>query len=268
MGRIIGAQRRQDLIRRLSEQPLMRIDTLADESKVSTATVRRDLMELESKGYLKRMHGGVLFLGRPGMEQIQTLQEREVQFLAEKKAIGQKAAALVQDGETVILDGGTTTCQAAKYLRDKKIQVVTNSLLVANLFADSLNVELFLLGGVLYPKRGVFLGPFTEEMAGKIRAQKAFLGARGITREGIANTDSLTAKLQRIIIAGCEQTIVVADHTKFGRNATYPVEDLSQIDMIVTDRMPADNELKKALKKSGVKMLLAGKDRMSSSEKD
>lgn len=254
---MISAERRENILKLLAENNFSDIDTLAEKTNVSPATIRRDLLELESNGHVERVHGGVIFRQHPGINHIPPLNQREIKFRKEKEDIGRKAASLVRDGETIILDGGTTTYQVAKNLCDKRIQIITNSLLIANVFADSTNAELLLLGGILYPKRGVFLGPFAEETINKVNAQKCFIGTGGIVEKGITNTDILTAKLERDIIKNSREVIVVADHSKWGIKSTYFIEELSKINKIVTDRKPADSGLQKTLRGYGVEIILA-----------
>lgn len=254
---MIAAERREKILELVAEKNFADVDMLAESVDVSPATIRRDLLELESSGHVERVHGGVVFRHHPGINQILPLSQREVKFLEEKEAIGRRAASLVNDGETIILDGGTTTYQVARNLRDKHLQIITNSLSIANVFTDSVNVELLLLGGILYPKRGVFLGPFAEEAIKKIYAHKCFIGTGGIVKEGITNTDVLTAELERDIIKNSREVIVVADHGKWNTRSTCFIEELSRINKIVTDRKPADSDLKDALRKCAVEVVLS-----------
>jgi DeoR family transcriptional regulator, fructose operon transcriptional repressor len=141
----------------------------------------------------------------------------------------------VEDGETIIIDGGTTPYQVALQLREKRIQVVTNSLPVANLFADSRNVELIGTGGILYPGTGVYLGPYAAEMLKNIRAQKAFIGVAGITEEGLYNSNALLVETERNILKAAAEVYVVADHTKLGKRALAYLCGFDSIAGIIMD---------------------------------
>ncbi|MFH0797309.1 MAG: DeoR/GlpR family DNA-binding transcription regulator [Candidatus Omnitrophota bacterium] len=257
MGILIGAERRQRILEILTQKEFVPIEFLVQELKASPATIRRDLMTLETEGSLERVHGGAtLSRHRPGINRILTLSEREPKLNKEKETIGTKAASFVRDGETIILDGGTTTYQVARHLINRHIQIITNSLPIAGLFANSLTTEVFLLGGTLYPKRGVFLGFFTEEMAIKVNSQKAFLGVAGITEDGFTNTDLQTVELQRNILKKTQEVFLVADHSKWAKNGMYLAADFSEVDAIISDRKPSVF-LAEVLKKNKVEIIVA-----------
>ncbi len=146
---MLTAERRQKIMGLLTAKPFWRLDDMAKRLGTSVSTVRRDINTLQEEGIAKRTHGGVMFLGERSA--LPYFHDRQAVMAEEKKLIAKFAASLVEEGETVIIDGGTTPYQVAVALREKNIQVVTNSLPVANLFADSQNVQLVSTGGVLHP---------------------------------------------------------------------------------------------------------------------
>src|SRR5579872_310307 len=140
----------------------MSLDELARAIRVSASTLRRDLDHLNDKG-VRRTHGGAVYIGNGhGMP---ALEDRLASQLDEKKAVAKAAAARVRDGDTVLLDGGTTTLEVAKLLVGRPVQIVTNSLPIANLFASRREADLVILGGYVYPRTGVALGPLAIRMA-------------------------------------------------------------------------------------------------------
>jgi len=145
------------------------------------------------------------------------------------------AASLVEDGQTVLLGGGSTVVEVARNLTERPIQVVTNSIPVAQVFWDSKQVEVTLTGGYLFPRAGVELGPICEKMLNSVSADILFIGIRGITEVGISDSNSLIVESIRSMIRAAHKVVVVADHSKFGRNAMIHVADLSDLDQIVTD---------------------------------
>jgi len=209
------------------------LEELARQIGVSTSTVRRDVIALETAGLLRRTHGGARLLNPPSDEFIFTL--RDTHQLAEKEAIGRACAELVRPNETVIIDAGTTVFHVAKYLEPKTPQIITNSLPVANLFAANNRVELIVSGGVIYPRLGVLVGPLAVESFRRIHADAAIMSAGGITLEGVTNSHGLLIEIQHAMIAAAERVIFCFDSTKLGRRSVSFLCNLDCIDAIVTD---------------------------------
>jgi DeoR family transcriptional regulator, fructose operon transcriptional repressor len=243
---VLSLQRRNQIMALLSEHTFYGLNQLAQDLGVSISTARRDLDDLEQEGLVKRTHGGVMIVSDKTVLPI--FNDRQSNMSAEKAAIGEKAAATVEDGDTIIIDGGTTPYQVALHLQRKNIQVITNSLPVANLFADSTNVQLISTGGTLYPGTGVYLGPYSESMLRNVRAQKAFIGVAGIAPEGFYNSNALLVETEKRMLESASEVYVVADHTKFGRRDLAFFCDFEAITCIFTNT-PIDPsaQLQKAL---------------------
>ena len=236
---MIISERKQHIINLLTVKSFYKLEALAEKLDTSISTIRRELNDLQQEGIVKRTHGGVLFLGKK--EALPLFHDRHNSMLKEKKAIGKRAADLVEDGDTIIIDGGTTPYQVALNLQDRKIQVVTNSLPVANLFADSGNVQLVSTGGTLYPGTGVYLGPHANNTLKNIRAQKAFIGVAGITEKGLFNSNALVVETERLIMEAASEVYVVTDHTKFARYALSLLCDFSKVTGIITTQEALNN---------------------------
>jgi DeoR/GlpR family transcriptional regulator of sugar metabolism len=174
----------------------------------------------------------------------------------EKTRIGKLAASLVEEHQTVILGGGSTVVEVAKHIGDRLIQVVTNSIPIAQVFWESKQVEVTLTGGYLYPRLGVQIGPICEKMLRSVSASIAILGIRGISADGISDSNSLNVESIRAMIAAARKVVVVADHSKFGQDAMIHVAGLSELDVIVTDIEPTA-EMQKLLKDNGIECLVA-----------
>jgi DeoR/GlpR family transcriptional regulator of sugar metabolism len=209
------------------------LDELVRELGVSESTVRRDLDALEEQGAAKRTHGGVLYAG--GMPRLAEFDERQPAHWAAKRAIAATAAEIIADGETVLLDGGTTTYEVARLLVGRSLQVVTNSLPVANLFASESRSDLVLLGGYVSPRTGVCLGPYANELLGRLHVTTTVLSAAGIAEEGLFNAHLLLAETEQAMLRAAGRVIVVADSSKFGRKSLTLVAALSEIDVVVSD---------------------------------
>ena len=198
---------------------------------VSESTVRRDLERLEKAGHIRRTRGGAEYVGAS----ITTLDERSVKSLPQKQAIGLAAAALVEPGDSVLLDGGTTTLEVARNLVGKSLQVVTNSMPVANLLAKEPAIELVVIGGHVYPKTGVALGPMATAALADIHVRRLFMSVGGITQQGLYNSNSLLASTETAMLAAAEEVIVVADSGKFGHRALTHLCSLDRVDRVVVD---------------------------------
>jgi len=236
---LLTQQRENKIITSLAEHKFSGLSQLAAELGVSVSTVRRDVQELEKRGLVKRTHGGVRYMGDKNT--LPVFNDRLSIMESAKSAIGKAAAALVNDGETIIIDGGTTPYHVAMHLRQRPVQIITNSLPVANLFADTTNVQIISTGGLLYPGTGVYLGLYAENMLKNVRAQKAFIGVSGIASEGFYNSNALVVETEKRMIEAASEVYVVADHTKFGRRDLTFFCDFKAISAVITNK-PAQME--------------------------
>ena len=226
-------ERRSKLIDLIRIRGFAGLEELVKELGVSESTVRRDLDTLEEQGAAKRTHGGVLYSG--GMPRLAEFDERQPSHWAAKRAIAARAAAAIADGETVLLDGGTTTYEVARLLVGRSLQVVTNSLPVANLFASEARTDLVLLGGYVSPRTGVCLGPYANELLGRLHVTTTVLSAAGITQDGLFNAHLLLAETEQAMLRAAGRVMVVADSSKFGRKSLTLVSGLDAIDQLVCD---------------------------------
>jgi DeoR/GlpR family transcriptional regulator of sugar metabolism len=231
---MLAESRRRILLDHVARQGFATLDELVKSHGVSESTIRRDLESLDLAGAVKRTHGGAVFTGSESRA-MPAFDERTASATLEKRAIGQAAAALIEDGDTVLLDGGTTTLEVARALLGRPVQIVTNSLPIAQLTASSKETDLILIGGYVYPRTGVALGPLAIAMMQNIRVRKAILGAGGIVAEGVYNSNLLLVETERQMMACGQDVMIVADHTKFGRLSLAFLCDLAAIGDLVVD---------------------------------
>jgi DeoR family transcriptional regulator of aga operon len=203
---------------------------------ISEATARRDLETLAGEGKIQRVHGGAISLAQTTSES--PMLERQDEQADEKNRIGQAAAALVGDGETVFLGSGTTVLEIARNLRGhRNLTVITNSLPVVNVLAGSEGITIICLGGMLRDSELSFIGHITEQALAEVRADKVFIGTRAISLEhGLTHEFLPETMTDRAILKSGKEIIVVADHTKFGRAATVLLAPLERIHTLVTDQ--------------------------------
>jgi len=209
------------------------LGSLCRELDSSESTVRRDLSALEHEGILRRVHGGALSeRTRPPRADFASHSRR---MLLEKQRIAKLTAALVEDGQTLLLDGGSTAAAVAAELVDRTLRVVTNSLPIAEVLKDARRVDVTLTGGYLDRQWGVMLGPVCEQMLGELAADVVVMGIGGITERGFSNNNPLVVGSERKMIEVSRRVIIVADHTKFGHAAMMPVAPLDVADAVVSD---------------------------------
>ena len=249
------AEERQFLIEQhLQKVEFSSLEELSEKVDVSVSTVRRDLMLLESKGAIRRTHGGARLVA-PKTDEF-AFAARDTHQLDEKEIIGQATAEVIQPNQGVIIDAGTTAYHVAKHLSGKISHVITNSLPVANQFASDSSVEVMVTGGVIYPRLGVLVGPSAVESLSKMHADVAVMSAGGITLDGITNSHALLIDIQREMLKSAQRIIFCLDHTKFGRRSVSHLCGLAEIDTVVTDAQ-APTDLIAKLRKAGVEVVVA-----------
>jgi DeoR family transcriptional regulator, fructose operon transcriptional repressor len=230
------------------------LEELAQQVDASVSTVRRDVINLEDLGRLRRTHGGARLLNPKSDEFAFTA--RDTHQLEEKELIARACAELVPENQTVIIDAGTTCYRVARHLDNKALHVFTNSLPVANHFGSSQKVEVVVSGGVIYPRLGVLVGPLATEAFAKARADIAIMSAAGITVEGVTNSHGLLIDIQQAMMRAAGKVILCVDHTKFGRQSVSRLCGLEEVDTLVTDAAPP-SELAEAFEAAGVEIVLA-----------
>ena len=222
---------------------------------ISDATVRRDLARIEQRGLIVRTRGGATALQhvRVGM----TISESRHINPKEKERIGREAAKLIQDGETVILDGGFTTYHVARHLSAQEVSVITNSIDVVQALFPKNGTRIILVGGEVSRTTGTTVGPQTDIQLSQLQASKAILGADALSLEaGLCSPYSQTAQTKRTMVSCARELIVVADHTKLGKYATYKASPLESVSRLVTDS-EADPDVLEAFGREGIEIIVA-----------
>jgi DeoR/GlpR family transcriptional regulator of sugar metabolism len=253
---VLLQERRQHVLDLISRQGFAMLSDLARTLGVSESTLRRDLSYWQARGLLKRIHGGAMYTGDAHLP---PLEERSGQQLPEKRAIANEAVERIRDGDAILLDGGTTTLEVAKLLVNRRLQVVTNSLPIAQVLSGSQETDLIMLGGYVYPKTGVALGPLLIRMLEDVHVQQALMSVSGITPKGLFNSNMLLVESERAIMRRADEVVVLADHAKFNRPALANLCELSAIDTLIADPgIPADYRL--LLDDAGVRLIVATMD--------
>jgi len=252
---MLAEERRNCLLEFVRVRRFASLPELTKQVSASESTVRRDLEHLEEQGTIRRIHGGVLYAGSsPKMPHFDVQQPAE---WSQKRAIAGRTVELIENGDTVLLDGGSTTYEVAQLLVGRPVHVVTTSLPVANLFASDVGGDLVLIGGNICPRTGVAQGPYADKMLASVRVRKTILSVAGVNDEGFFNNNLLLVETERAMMAAADEVIVVADCTKFGHQSLTHLCRLEEVDHLVVDN-GIDEDWRNKVTAAGVQLLIAG----------
>ena len=246
---MIVDERRSKILRIAEECGFVSLQRLVAEIDASESTIRRDLEYLDTIGQIQRTRGGASFIG----DSLSDFDSRKSRASLEKQHIARRTADLISSGETVLLDGGTTTLEVARYLTGKSLQILTNSLPIASLLMNRPEVELIFIGGYVYPRTGVALGEQAVEAVRKMHASRLVMSTGGITAEGLFNSNALLVDTERQMIRAADRVTLVADSSKFGQRALSILCPLTDVHEIVTDDGVSD-EWRSVMESAGIHM--------------
>jgi DeoR/GlpR family transcriptional regulator of sugar metabolism len=259
---VFAAERRQLILEMVRSNGAVSLRELARVVQTSEVTVRRDVRALEAEGLLDRRHGGAVLPG--GLTRESGFPQKSHLATAEKTAIADLAAGLVEEGEAVVVGAGTTTQELARRLaRVPGLTVVTNSLLVAQALAHANRVEVVMTGGTLRGSNYALVGSGAEQSLQGLRVSRAFLSGSGLTAErGLSTSNMLSASVDRALVQAAAEVVVLADHTKLGTDTMFQTVPTDVMTRLVTDKPPshddrAGTELQ-ALADQGVQITVAG----------
>ncbi len=248
-------ERQGRILALLQESKKATVAELAERLEVSQATIRRDLGKLEKQGHILKTYGGALMVQPTQFEF--SYNERLSQRVKEKKAIGAYAAGLIQPGDSVLLDSGTTVLRIAEALQDSVgITVVTTGLPVILKLAGNPSIQLYSVGGLFRAKSHDFVGPTLVAQMAMYTVDVAFLSVDGFHPEtGLSASDHSTAEAVRAALRIAKRSIVVADSSKGGKRAFARIAALEDVDMIISDTK-LDSSVAEGVRRAGVELVL------------
>jgi DeoR family glycerol-3-phosphate regulon repressor len=266
---MLREHRWQKIEEALQERPFWEIHELAKLLRVSDATVRRDLLELDENGKLQRTRGGAMPVAANGnapeakstfasdsLEHVASFAQRVQLNASLKQRIGKAAAALVRDGQTVMLAGGTTCFAAADYLRRRRVSVVTNSLPAASHLGETLGVDVLVTGGLVYPKHDILIGPQLKQSLQSVhKADWLFLGGSGCAEEGFYDANHLEIEAQRELMKRAARVALLMDSTKIARRDLLLVAHWADVNLLITDA-PPPAAVRRALREHKVELVV------------
>jgi len=258
---MLAAERRKTILELIEKQNSISVGELCRMLGVSDMTVRRDLRILSNSGLLERVHGGAL--ARRGRSYEPPFFIREKEYAWQKQLIGKRAAELVNQGDSIALDVGTTTLELARCLTNTpNLTILTASLPIANVLAESPNLRLILTGGQVRPQEHSLIGHIAERAYKEFHVDKAFIGVGGLHPEaGLTEYNLEDTLVKRSLITNTGQVIVLADSSKLGEICLAFVAPISAVDILITDSGASPTVIEQ-LSAAGVEVIFA--DQLSS----
>jgi DeoR/GlpR family transcriptional regulator of sugar metabolism len=256
MDGMMAEERRTQILQIVRIEGRAKVNDLAGRFSTSGVTIRNDLKELHERGLLLRSHGGAVLPDRILRES--SVQERLKAHSAEKRRIGAMAATLIQDGETIILDSGTTTLELARQIQNKQgLQIITNGINIAADLLDARGVQIFIVGGTVRSDSASIIGRSTEDMFEQFSADKLFLGGAGCDPDfGVSGANLEETMVNRAMLRISREIILVADASKFSKRSMSRIAQFSEIDTIISDTS-LRGEIQDKLRSFGCNLMLA-----------
>lgn len=248
--------RRKEILQMLAESGEVYVEKLSEKFDVSEVTIRNDLDQLEQKNMLIRARGGAIKMETSvGIDQ-RLADKNRINF-QEKSRIGKKAADLVLDTDTIIIDSGSTTAELVRNLPEfQDLTIITNALNIANQLLTKTNVNVIIPGGYLRKNSLSLVGPLAEKSLRNFNVDKAFLGVDGFdTRRGVFTPNVEEARLNEIMIEISKEVILLTDSTKFGKRSFAFICDIKEIDKVITDEGIREDDLKR-LQDAGIEVII------------
>ncbi len=230
-------QRHRLILEQVARHGFVTLATLRDITQASLPTLRRDVNHLAELEELQRCHGGVQATGATQPKRLRgvALDYIDTAQLHEKLAIARAAADLCTDGESIILHGGTTVFQMVRYIETRQLDVLTNSLPIANYLFDHSISRLHIPGGEVYRDQHLILSPFEDDTIKNFHAAKMFVGAQAVCQQGVLEVDARLIQSELKLMAQAQQLVLCVDSSKFDRSGSMILAPIDRFDLVITD---------------------------------
>jgi DeoR family transcriptional regulator, aga operon transcriptional repressor len=254
-GQLLIEERRQHILSLIQNEGRVLVGELSRNLGISQITIRKDLEYLHSKGLVQRTHGGALRVQSSALFD-PSLQEKQKQHSQEKQRIAEAAVKMVEEGQCVMLDSGTTTAAIAHELRRfAQLTVITNAVNIAAELAST-NLEVILIGGSLRKNSFSLVGPLAEDVLQEMHADILFLGVDGFDPEaGLTTPNFLESRVNRAMVKAAQRVVAVCDSTKFSRRSLSRIVPASAVHSVITDR-DLPKETADALQAQNIEVIL------------
>ncbi|WP_428671234.1 DeoR/GlpR family DNA-binding transcription regulator [Roseibium sp.] len=251
-------ERHRIILSAVQDRPVVTVQELVALTDSSEATIRRDIAQLHVAKKLRRVRGGAesihppQFVGLAG----RPFSVNETINIAQKRAIAQKAVELCEDGDAIIIHGGTTTFQMVHPLATKRCQVFTNSFPIAEHLLKNSKNTIMLSGGVIYREQNIILSPFDNDVTRNFYAKRMFMGAQGLGALGLMEADPLLIQAEQKLIGQADELVVLADSSKFSARSSLILCPLERISTVITDDGIPDSAAK-MLEQADIQLIVA-----------
>jgi DeoR family glycerol-3-phosphate regulon repressor/DeoR family myo-inositol catabolism operon transcriptional repressor len=236
---MLAANRHEEIIKLINKDRFVKVSQLSRLFDVSEETIRRDLDKLEKEGLLKKLHGGAVPIDINSIDNIKPIMERITENIDEKAVIAKLALDFIEDGDTILLDSGSTTLQLAKILDNKKLTVITNDISIAYELSHKSGINLIVAGGSLRRESFSVIGSECEKFLNSYNVRKAFISASGVKlQQGLTTSNTGDAYIKKAMMNAADTVICTSDHTKFDRAALFSFASFDDIDILITDKLP------------------------------
>ena len=251
-------ERHRIILSAVQEKPVVTVPELVDLTDSSEATIRRDIAALHVQKKLRRVRGGAEALHPPQFVGLagRPFRVNETLNTRQKQAIAKEAVALCEDGDPIIINGGTTTFQMVHFLANRRMQVFTNSFNIAEHLLKHSKNTIMLSGGTIYREQNIILSPFDNDVTRNFYARRMFMGAQGLGPLGLMEADPLLIQAEQKLIDQADELVVLADSTKFKKRSSLILCGLKRITTIITDSGIEDREAA-MLEEAGVNLIVA-----------
>ena len=251
---MFALERQDEILQLIKERKSVSVNEISEELFVSCATVRRDLNAMEKAGLIRRTHGGAVLAGSTSDESGILIREQE--HVIEKKSIAAIAVKLIKNGNSLYLDSSSTVGKIVPLLsRFSFISIVTNGLKNALLLSETSNARVYVTCGIIQSQSNSILGADTVEYCSKLHTDVAFISCNGISAtNGVTEANLEQAKVKQTMLKNSAVKVLLADSSKFGKTFMAKTSDFSDIDYLITDKLPSP-ELKSAIEKGGCRIL-------------
>ncbi len=254
-------ERHELILRRVEDKPVATVAELVAATGASEATIRRDILALARKQRIRRVRGGAQSIhpaktqgiaGRPFVLNMTV-------NIARKRAIARAAVDLCEDGDSIIINGGTTTFQMAEPLMSRKLDIMTNSFLIAEQLLRHSRNRITLPGGAIYREQNIILSPFENDVTRNFNAKRVFMGAQSVTRAGVTEADPLLIQAEQKLIGQGEELVLLVDSSKFRQRSSLILCPLSRVSLLITDSGLREDD-REMIESAGVKLIVVQAD--------
>lgn len=251
-------ERHRIILSAVQEKPVITIQDLVELTEASEATLRRDIASLHMQGRIKRVRGGAEAIHPPQLGSLagRHFKVSETENTDRKRAIAREAVSLCEEGDSIIINGGSTTFQMVHYLAARRLQVLTNSFAIAEHLLRQSKSTVIVPGGAIYREQSLILSPFDNDVIRNFYGRRMFMGCQGISPLGVMESDALIIQSEQKLMGQADDIVLMVDSSKFTRRSSLILCPLDRISTLITDDGISD-EARRMVENAGIKLIVA-----------